>query len=148
MQGLRFREQYAALRRMLGLAGLRRCCIDAGGLGMQLAESAVEDFGAHRVEPITFTGAIKASLAGRLRGLVEEGRLHIPADEALRNDWHSIQRTVTPAGHVRYDAQRTGAGHGDRFWAAALAVHAADTATGPAEYAGVGQLRYAKHGVW
>ena len=115
---------------------------------MQLAESAVEDFGAHRVEALTFTGAVKAQLAGGLRILVEDGRLRIPVDESIRNDWHSIQRTVTPAGHIRYDAQRTSAGHGDRFWAAALAVHAAEAASGPAEYHAGETIRFARSGIW
>ena len=143
-----FREQYEALRRVLMLPGLRRCCIDAGGLGMQLAESATEDFGGHRVEGLTFTGAVKAQLAGGLRIGVEDGLIRIPVDESIRNDWHSIQRTITPAGHIRYDAQRTAAGHGDRFWAAALAVHAAEAATGPAEYLAGNRMRFARTGIW
>lgn len=148
LAGVRFREQYAAVRRVLSLRGLRRCCIDAGGLGMQLAESAVEDFGRHRVEALTFTGAVKAYLAGGLRVRVEDGQIRIPVDEAIRNDWHSIQRSVTPAGQIRYDAQRTAAGHGDRFWAAALAVHAAEGEGGPAEYQAGSTMRFARNGIW
>ena len=148
MAGCRFREQYDALRQVLSQPGLRRCCIDAGGLGMQLAEAAVEDFGSHRVEPLTFTRAVKEQLAGGLRVAVEEQRIRIPIDESIRNDWHSVQRTVTPAGHVRYDAERTGQGHGDRFWAAALAVHAAQTVGGPAESAASGPLRFSRPGIW
>ncbi len=148
LAGCSFREQYDELRRVLMLPGVRRCCIDAGGLGMQLAETAVEDFGAHRVEPVMFTNALKAQLAGALRVLVEERGIRIPAEASIRNDWHAIQRTVTPAGHMRYDAERTQAGHGDRFWAAALAVHAAGGAAGPVEYQPTERLRFARNGIW
>lgn len=143
-----FREQFALLSELLSLRSLRRCCIDAGGLGMQLAEQAVEAFGAHRVEPVTFTAAIKSELAGRLRVIVEAGRIRIPADEAIRNDWHSLQRCVTAAGHLRLDAGHAGGSHADRFWAAALAVHAADSAPGRAEILTAPALTFARKGTW
>ena len=144
-----FRRQYAALADVLGLRNLRRCCIDAGGLGMQLAESAVEDFGSHRVEPVTFTNAVKSSLAGGLRVLVEDGCLRIPVDEAIRNDWHSVERSVTSSGHIRFEASRSGGSHADRFWAAALAVHAAGSAAGgPVEWGGAGGFAFARLGTW
>jgi len=144
-----FRDQYERLGRFLALRALRRCCIDAGGLGMQLAEAAVEDFGAHKVEPVTMTGAVKSQLAGALRIRVEDGSIRIPVDEAIRNDWHSVRRTVTAAGHIRFDAERTAEGHGDRFWAAALAVHAAEQGSvGPAEHLRADRLRFARCGIW
>lgn len=144
-----FRRQYALLSEVLRLGSVRRCCLDGGGLGMQLAESAVEDFGAHRVEPITFTEAGKASLAGGLRVAVEDVRIRIPADDRIRNDWHSVERVVTPAGHIRFEASRCGGSHADRFWAAALAVHAAGTSAGGAvEWQGSGQVAFARHGAW
>ncbi len=148
MRGEPFREQYARLRRILELRNLRRCCIDAGGLGMQLAESAAEDFGRHRVEPVVFTAALKSQLAGRLRIAVEDRAIRIPVDTAIRNDWHAVRRTVSEAGHVRLDASRGAGGHGDRFWAAALALHAAGDSCGPAEAIRGRPLRYARPGIW
>ncbi len=116
---------------------------------MQLAETAVEDFGAHRVEAVTLTNAVKSQLAGALRVRVEDANIRVPVDESIRNDWHSIQRSVTPAGHVRFDSERTTEGHGDRFWAAALAVHAAnDTVPGEAECVRTSRLRFARLGTW
>ena len=93
-----FREQYQALRGLLSLRQVARCCIDAGGIGMALAEAAVEEFGGTRVEPVTFTAAIKDELASRLRVRVEERTIRIPVDEAIRNDWHSVRRSVTDGG--------------------------------------------------
>ena len=143
-----FRQQYALLSEVLRLPGLRRCCIDAGGLGMQLAESAVEDFGAHRVEPVHFTVAIKAQLAGGLRVAVEEARIRIPVDEQIRNDWHSVERSVTVGGHLRFEVSRGTGSHADRFWAAALAVQAAGSAEGAVEWSAGRPLAFAERGAW
>jgi phage FluMu gp28-like protein len=148
LQAAPFSEQEAAIGRLLEERGLRRCCIDATGLGLQLVERLAERFGDHRVEGVAFTAALKSELAGRLRVLAERGRLRIPVDEGIVNDWHSIARLVTGAGHVRFDADRSGGGHGDRFWAAALGLHAADEPSGEAGLATGGRLTFARDGVW
>ncbi|NOT00690.1 MAG: hypothetical protein HOP29_08690 [Phycisphaerales bacterium] len=124
-RNLPFREQHDLISDVLSLRRLRRCCIDAGGIGMQLAESAVEEFGDHRVEAVTFTNTIKNELAASLRIAVEDARVRIPVDDAIRNDWHGIRRGLTAGGMTRFDADATAAGHADRFWAAALALRAA-----------------------
>ncbi len=143
-----FRMQYERLRSVLRLKCVRRCCVDCGGIGMQLAEEAVEEFGDYRVESVTFTNALKAELAGRLRRRVEDRTIRIPVDERIRNDWHSIERSVTPAGHIRFDADRSTAGHADRFWAAALAVYAAGNAPGKQEQMKLPRLDFARTGIW
>ena len=147
-QNLPFRQQYDRLTEILRLSNLARCCIDAGGIGMQLAESAVEDFGPHRVEPVTFTNAVKNELATCLRIAVEEARIRIPVDPNLRNDWHSVRRWVSSSGAARFDAARNAGGHADRFWAAALAVRAAGRAAGPRNCLNVRPLAFARGGTW
>ncbi len=109
---------------------------------------AVEEFGDYRVEAVTFTNALKGELAGRLRRRVEERTIRIPVDERIRNDWHSIERSVTPAGHIRFDADRTAAGHADRFWAAALAVYAAGNPPAAQEQMKMQRLEFARTGIW
>ncbi|MBN1344508.1 MAG: terminase family protein [Phycisphaerae bacterium] len=148
LRGMPFREQEGHLREILSLPTVRRCCVDATGLGMQLAESAVEAFGEDRVEPVSFTAQVKTALAGRLRVLVEGAEIRIPAEPDIRNDWHSVRRTMSPGGQIRFEADRDGAGHADRFWAAALAVRAADRMVGPMEYLSTGRLTFARTGVW
>lgn len=147
-----FREQTAALHELLRLGQVRRCCIDAGGIGMAMAEAAVEAFGTARVETVMFTAAIKDRMATRLRLRLEDGRLRIPVDEAIRNDWHSVRRSITAAGPARYDADRATGSHADRFWSACLAVRAAEDAPPPLSgEIGViqtGHFRYARAGVW
>lgn len=148
LRNVRFREQYDHLSWVLKCRCVRRCCIDATGLGMQMAEAAVEDFGKHRAEAVTFTNAVKAELAGALRVKVEDHNVRIPAEADIRNDWHSIQKTVTAAGNVRFDGDRNITGHADRFWAAALAVHAAGNPDGPIEAQSSGRLTFARGGLW
>ena len=48
-------------------------------------------------------------------------------DVEVAADFASIECDITVAGRVKLSAPRTSSGHGDRFWAAALAVHAAVT---------------------
>ena len=115
---------------------------------MQLAEEAVDEFGDYRVEAVTFTNALKAEMAGRLRRRVEDRTIRIPVDERIRNDWHSIERSVTPSGHIRYDADRSVAGHADRFWAAALAVYAAGNPPAKQEQMKTPPLAFARKGIW
>lgn len=148
MQNTPFRMQYDKLRQVLKLRCVRRCCIDSGGIGMQLAEEAVEEFGDYRVEAVTFTNALKSELAGLLRRRVEDRSIRIPVDERIRNDWHSIERTVTPAGHIRFDADRNSGGHADRFWAAALGVYAAGNPPPKQEHLKMPALTFARTGIW
>ena len=126
----------------------RTVCIDAGGLGMQLAEELVERFGGHRVEAMTFTSALKSQLAYGLRIVVETRNIRIPNDERIRNDWHSVERTLTQSGQFRLSAPRREGSHADRFWAAALAVHASDVGSTKAESLPTPQLKFAREGTW
>ncbi|MFH1419461.1 MAG: hypothetical protein ABII12_14390, partial [Planctomycetota bacterium] len=148
MENAGFSEQELAISRLLDQRALRRCCIDATGLGLQLAERLTQRFGDHLVERVVFTSGLKSALAGGLRVSAERGVLRIPADEAIVNDWHSISRIVTSGGHVRYDADRSSGGHADRFWAAALGVHAAGGYSGGHGIETLGQLTFARRGIW
>jgi phage FluMu gp28-like protein len=115
---------------------------------MQLAEDAVERFGAIRVEAVTLTAALKSQLATQLRVLVERGGIRIPHDDRIRNDWHSVERSVTSAGHFRLAAPRREGSHADRFWAAALAVRAADVGSGSVEFLPTSPISFARRGAW
>ncbi|WP_243092555.1 terminase large subunit domain-containing protein [Thermus hydrothermalis] len=135
-----FAHQEARLHALL--PRVRRACVDATGLGEMLAENARRAFG-YKVEPVKFTPEVKADLAQRLRLFFEDRRVRIPSDRALREDLHSVRRIVTPSGNVRYDAERSERGHADRFWALALALHAAETRRGPVEYRSVARRLFA-----
>lgn len=148
LSGAPFARQFELLSDLLSLRRVRRCCLDAGGLGMQLAEQAGERFGKHRVEGVIFTPAVKSQLASGLRIAVEERRIHIPNEDRIRHDWHSVERSMTASGHFRLSAPRKAGSHADRFWAAALALHAADVSSARVESMSVHPLAFARAGAW
>ena len=125
MRGKSFAEQRRLLDGIFATLPIRRLCQDSTGLGMQLAEELVTTYGP-RVEPVTFNMAVKEDLAVRTRRNFENASILIPADRGLRAAIHGIRRIPTAAGHFRFDAERTEAGHSDEFWALALALMAAD----------------------
>ena len=126
-----FREQFEAASNVICQRCVRRCAVDASGLGMQLAEELVTRFGDHTVEACTLSGPFKEQIASRMRNRFIDKLIRIPVDEQIRNDLHSVRKTVTSAGNVRLDAPREDGSHADRFWAAALACHAAAEESGP-----------------
>lgn len=129
LKNMPFQRQKELLFELLSSSSARRICIDASGLGMNLAEDALAYFGAYKVEPITFSNPVKEELATNLRIAFENRAVFIPSDPDLRADLHSVKRVVTVAGNVRFDVERAETdGHADRFWALALAVHAAKEA--------------------
>jgi phage FluMu gp28-like protein len=119
----------------------RRACIDATGLGMQLAEEAAEAFGS-KIEPVTFTGAVKEALAYGLRTAMEDRLVRLPTDRVIHNDLHSVKKITTAAGNIRFDVEASeSAGHADHFWALALATEAASQPTAVIEHESIGSKR-------
>ncbi|BDP42910.1 hypothetical protein DAETH_28790 [Deinococcus aetherius] len=126
MKGARFAVQSGRLDAVL--PHVTRACIDATGLGMQLAEQAQERHGP-KVEPVTFTGTVKNDLATTLRRAFEDRIIRIPEEEGLRRALHKVRKITTSSNNPRYDAESEADGHADEFWAGALAMHAAVTKT-------------------
>jgi phage FluMu gp28-like protein len=126
-----FDEQLAFARQLLSLRAadgpplVRRAAIDSTGMGAPLAESLAREFGP-RVEPVVFTAAVKEDLAYRTRRRLENRRSLLPDSRDIRRAFASIKRLVTLTGNLRFDAERTDAGHADEFWAKALADYAAE----------------------
>lgn len=132
-----FRRQYELLARLMHEPAVVRCCVDATGVGLTMAEAAQEDFGARRVEAVIFTPATKDRMATALKRRIEDRSIRVPVDEAIRCDLHSVRLDVTHGGGGRYVVGSGGDSHADRFWALALAVRAASGATGGAAGKGV-----------
>lgn len=107
------------------LARCRRSCIDETGLGKGWTDDAQDAYGKYRVEGVTFTQQVKEQLAYPVRSAMEDRRLRIPYDPTIRADLRQVTKQVTAAGNIRFTAERTADGHADRFWALALAIHAA-----------------------
>jgi phage FluMu gp28-like protein len=104
----------------------RRVCIDQTGLGIGWTDDAQDRFGTARVEGVSFTQQSKEALAYPVRSRFEERRIRIPYTPEIRADLRQVTKQVTPAGNIRFTAERNADGHADRFWALALAIHAAD----------------------
>jgi len=149
LQNTKFSEQERVLYALLEIPAVRRCCIDATGLGMQLAERAQERFGTYRVEAVKFSGPVKEALAYPVRAAFEDKAVRIPKDDKIRADLRGIRKVTTAAGNIRFEADRGPSGHSDRFWALALAIHAAATPAGKPEYESVTSSRFGKSkGAW
>jgi len=124
LQNVSFSDQEATLYPWMEIC--RRGAIDATGLGMQFAERAEKRFGKGRTESVTFTGPMKEELAYPVRSAFEDRAIKIGfADDKLVADIRAIRKETTSAGNVRFAADRGEGGHADRFWALALAIHAA-----------------------
>jgi len=130
MQDATFDAQEQELHRLMSLPRMTRCCVDQTGIGRQFAERGARKYG-RRVEGVTFTGAVKESLAYPLKAALEDRALRVPDDPAIVADFRAIRKTTTSAGNIRFEGERTANGHSDRFWAAALALHAKGGARRP-----------------
>jgi phage FluMu gp28-like protein len=126
-----FAEQLEFARQLLSLPGpdgrplIRRACIDSTGMGAPLAEALEREFGP-RVEPVTFTAAVKEDLAYRVKRRMEQRLDLIPEAPEIARAFGAVKKLVTAAGNARFDAERTDLGHADEFWAKALADLAAE----------------------
>ena len=114
-----FAEQEADLRRLLETLPVARLSIDKSGIGMNLAENLARDY--PQVIPESFTNESKERWATDFKILLQRRDVDLPRDRELVGQIHSIKRRVLPSGKISFDAERTGRGHADRFWAIALA---------------------------
>lgn len=103
-----------------------RSCIDATGIGAQLAEDLARKHGESKVEQVVFNIENKEKMATLTKRKFEERKIRIAEAPALRRAINAVKRYTSPTGHFRFDAERTEAGHADEFWALALAISAAE----------------------
>lgn len=121
-----FKVQFSLIDALM--PGVTRACVDATGLGMQLAEDLRDKWGA-KVEPVQFNIANKESMATNTKRQFEERLVRIPPAAFIRRSVNAVKRFTSLTGHFRFDADRTEQGHADEFWALALGLAAA---SGPA----------------
>ena len=84
-----------------------RACVDATGLGTQIAQEAVKT---GKGEGLKFSLPVKDELASPLRGLFEDRSVRIPGDFDTREQLHAVRMMRTAGGTPRYDAARTESG--------------------------------------
>ncbi len=144
-QGIPFSEQRRIVRGLAERYRPLRIAVDQTGMGEAVVEQWQEDHGTLRVEGVLMTGPRRLDAATALREAMEDKRLRLPADEALRRDLHAVRAEAGPTGSPRLVAERSGTdGHADRFWALALACLSASQASGPFQ-AWIGEGRHAVH---
>ncbi len=123
MKNTPFSRQEEVLYNYLEMPCVRRACIDATGIGRQLAERAQERFGS-KVEGVMFNPTTKEDMAVTMRRCMEDGYFRMPNEQSLIADFRSLRKETTSAGNIRYVGEKTSNGHADRFWAAALSLMA------------------------
>jgi phage FluMu gp28-like protein len=125
MEKAMFRHQFAAAADLIEQNNVRRCCIDATGIGAQLGEDLHVKF-ASRVEPIQFNHNVQMDVGMPMLPAFQDRLVRIPADQTIREGLHKIRKITTASNNARLEAEHDESGHADEFWALALARHAAD----------------------
>ncbi len=145
-RGITFSEQVGVVADLAGRYRPLRVAVDQTGMGEAVVERLRERHGRLRVEGVVMTAPRRLDLATALRAALEDRRLRLPPDEALRRDLHAVRAESGGAGAPRLVAVRAGTdGHADRFWALALACAAAE-GRGPVAVRSVGGVHAALRG--
>lgn len=113
----------------------KRLTLDATGIGAFPAEQMQKKFGISKIDPYVFTLNTKAELATGAYVAFSEHRIWIPRTKLkgcdplectlLAEDIASIQRVISDAGNIKYEAPHNANGHADRAWSLFLAINAA-----------------------
>jgi len=110
---------------------LGRALIDRGGIGRDLSDHLERRF-ATRVKGVDFSQDTKEQMAVTFRSALESGRLRFWVGgesfeqvRSLRSELISIKAKAASGGKLAFETPRTATGHGDRAWAAMLAITAA-----------------------
>ena len=119
-----FAEQDAVIDRLMNQYRVVRAAIDQTGMGEKVVEDCQRKYG-ERVEGVMFSAPKKLNLATIGKQKFEARSIRIPNREEVRQDLHSLKRSTTVLGHVRFDADRENGSHADRAWALFLALYAA-----------------------
>ena len=103
----------------------QRIYIDESGPGGSMLDFLRRDIG-NLVTPISFTAQNKERLMLDLRNLFADNKIELPDHRDLLDELHSIEKSVTDLGNVRYIAPRDEGGHADMAFALSLAVNQLD----------------------
>lgn len=117
-----FHAQFSIVDALMHL--VTRACLDATGIGAQLAEDLARKWGS-KVEQVVFNIENKEKMATGQKTSFENRLERIPAAAFIRRSINAVKRFTSQTGHFRFDADRTDQGHADEFWASALCTAAA-----------------------
>ena len=134
----KLRAKHKRLAEVFARYHVVRCFMDQTGMGEKPVEDAQAEFGEARVQGVLFSVPTKLDLATGFKEGMEDGTLKIPAGRPmLRADLNSIKSVIGTTGTRRLLASGDTDGHGDRFWAGALARQAANLPYQPMDYRAV-----------
>lgn len=129
MRNLPTPDQIREARRLFPF--IRRMQIDKSGMGLTIYETLNREFPG-KVEGVVFSQSTKETLAVQAKRRMEEAKVRIPDDDAIRHAFRSVKKTTNALGQARFDAEHDAKyGHADHWWAFCMAEAAADK---PAAY--------------
>jgi len=137
LEKMKFWVQDEVLSTCLSHPKLSRACIDETGMGLKIAEDMQDKFGEFKVEAINFAaGSVRSEMAFDLKTAFEDKTVKIPDFQEVRDDIHSMKKFTTSGNKIRIEQETTDKagkviGHADRFWGAALGLHAGKDCAGP-----------------
>lgn len=100
--------------------------IDASGPGVPMLDFLTKAIGS-KVIPVQFTAQNKERMMIDMRNIMVDARLKIPDHRDLLDELHSIEKSVTDLGNVRYLAPHEDGGHADMAFALGLAINQLDS---------------------
>jgi phage FluMu gp28-like protein len=127
MRNLPTPDQLREARRLMPY--IRRMQIDKSGMGLTIYETLSREFPG-KVEGVVFSQATKETLAVQAKRRMEEARVRIPDDDAIRHAFRAVKKSTNALGQSRFDAEHDARyGHADHWWAFCMAEAAGDTPT-------------------
>lgn len=147
-----FREQEQLLRLcMVKVPLFTAAKFDARGLGWSLAEAMQSDFGFERVEAVQTSQQTYLDGMPKLRSRIEDRRMVLPIDEAVRDDFTVVKLVRGVPMVVERTKDRGGdegeKRHGDSVIAYMYLAMAADADVQVIEFASTGQARESISGI-
>ena len=117
-------EQTQYIRRWVGHPNVVACFVDQGAFGLSIYEDLKATTG--KVKGVTFSQPMKSEMAETLRAFAEHRRIALPSGRnSIKDDVCCVEAIENANRSLSYDG-RSGYGHGDCFWALALAIKAAE----------------------
>ena len=119
-KGMPFVNQRALFHDIHAKFRVQRMKIDKTGMGMEMAESLSKAY-PESTSGVWLSAQRKDRLARNLLKLCEDKMIEFPNDPDLISKLHSVKK-IAGNTNIKYDADHDSQGHGDLFWAVALAA--------------------------